>query len=165
MLNPAETLDRKSNIGRGGRQLKRGGGSSFIIITIIIISIIIIIIIVIIATTITVTIARQFDTAGRPIYPNLPYSPYTSPCSSPRWAKIKQDFPQFSTGIELKPLPPKTGLLLFEDTKNIVFNSRVKRKPLKETKRVSSEQNGDYVQLNQYKLQVIHDTKLVSVFE
>ena len=32
--------------------------------------------------------------------------------------------------------------------------SRVKRKPLKETKRVSSEQNGDYVQLNQYKLQV-----------
>ena len=31
---------------------------------------------------------------------------------------------------------------------------RVKRKPLKETKRVSSEQNGDYVQLNQYKLQV-----------
>ena len=42
--------------------------------------------------------------------------------------------------------------------KNIVFNSRVKRKPLKETKRVSSEQNGDYVQLNQYKLQVFHDT-------
>ncbi len=32
--------------------------------------------------------------------------------------------------------------------------SRIKRKPLKETKRVSSEQNGDYVQLNQYKLQV-----------
>jgi [calcium/calmodulin-dependent protein kinase] kinase len=29
----------------------------------------------------------------------------------------------------------------------------VKRKPLKETKRVSSEQNGDFVQLNQYKLQ------------
>merc|ERR1719341_1015040 len=56
---------------------------------------------------------EEFDTAGRPIYPNLPYSPYTSPCSSPR----------------------------------------VKRKPLKETKRVSSEQNGDYVQLNQYKLQ------------
>ena len=81
MLNPAETLDRKSNIGRGGRQLKRGGGSSFIII------IIIIIIITIIVTTITLTIAQQFDTAGRPIYPNLPYSPYTSPCSSPRWAK------------------------------------------------------------------------------
>ena len=84
MLNPAEMLDRKSNIGRGGRQLKRGGGSSFIIIIIIIITIIIIVIIV---TTITLTIARQFDTAGRPIYPNLPYSPYTSPCSSPRWAK------------------------------------------------------------------------------
>lgn len=57
--------------------------------------------------------AEELDHAGRPIYPNLPYSPYTSPCSSPR----------------------------------------VKRKPLKETKRVSSEQNGDYVQLNQYKLQ------------
>ena len=30
---------------------------------------------------------------------------------------------------------------------------RVKRKPLKETKRASSEQLGDFVQLNQYKLQ------------
>ena len=29
---------------------------------------------------------------------------------------------------------------------------RIKRKPLKETKRASSEQLGDYVQLNQYKL-------------
>jgi len=56
---------------------------------------------------------EEVDNSGRPIYPNLPYSPYSSPCSSPR----------------------------------------VKRKPLKETKRVSSEQNGDYVQLNQYKLQ------------
>lgn len=55
----------------------------------------------------------EADEASRPIYPNLPYSPYSSPCSSPR----------------------------------------VKRKPLKETKRVSSEQNGDYIQLNQYKLQ------------
>jgi [calcium/calmodulin-dependent protein kinase] kinase len=50
---------------------------------------------------------------NRPIYPNLPYSPYSSPCSSPR----------------------------------------KKRKPLKETKRASSEQLGDFVQLNQYKLQ------------
>ena len=31
---------------------------------------------------------------------------------------------------------------------------RMKRKPLKETKQVSCEQNGDCVQLNQYKLQV-----------
>lgn len=53
------------------------------------------------------------ESLDKPIYPNLPYSPYSSPCSSPR----------------------------------------VKRKPLKETKRVSSEQNGDFVQLNQYKLQ------------
>lgn len=57
------------------------------------------------------SVAKQAS-LDRPIYPNLPYSPYTSPCSSPR----------------------------------------VKRKPLKETKRVSSETNGDYVQLNQYKL-------------
>lgn len=53
------------------------------------------------------------DDGARPIYPNLPYSPYTSPCSSPR----------------------------------------VKRKPLVETRTVSTEHNGDYVQLNQYKLQ------------
>jgi len=53
------------------------------------------------------------EDVNKPIYPNLPYSPYSSPCSSPR----------------------------------------VKRKPLKETKRVNSEQNGDYIQLNQYKLQ------------
>jgi len=53
------------------------------------------------------------DDGSRPIYPNLPYSPYSSPCSSPR----------------------------------------VKRKPLKETRTVSTEHNGDYVQLNQYKLQ------------
>lgn len=53
------------------------------------------------------------DNGSRPIYPNLPYSPYSSPCSSPR----------------------------------------VKRKPLKETRTVSTEHNGDYVQLNQYKLQ------------
>jgi len=53
------------------------------------------------------------ENGSRPIYPNLPYSPYSSPCSSPR----------------------------------------VKRKPLKETRTVSTEHNGDYVQLNQYKLQ------------
>jgi len=51
--------------------------------------------------------------SSKPIYPNLPYSPYTSPCSSPR----------------------------------------IKRKPLVETRTVSTEHNGDYVQLNQYKLQ------------
>lgn len=57
--------------------------------------------------------ACSSEDVNRPIYPNLPYSPYTSPCSSPR----------------------------------------VKRKPLKETKTVSTEQSGDYIQLNQYKLQ------------
>ena len=51
----------------------------------------------------------------RPIYPNLPYSPYGSPGSSPR----------------------------------------VRRKPLRETKRVNSivQSDGEYVQLNQYKLE------------
>jgi len=53
------------------------------------------------------------DAHKRSIYPHLPYSPYSSPGSSPR----------------------------------------VKRKPLVETKRASSFQLGDYVQLNQYKLQ------------
>jgi len=50
---------------------------------------------------------------NRPIYPNLPYSPYSSPYDTPRR----------------------------------------RTRPLKETKRASSEQQGDYVQLNQYKLQ------------
>ncbi|CAL4080881.1 unnamed protein product, partial [Meganyctiphanes norvegica] len=48
----------------------------------------------------------------RPIYPNVPFSPYGSPCSSPR----------------------------------------LRRRPLKEVRRVSIEQNGEYTQLNQYKL-------------
>ncbi|XP_037088584.1 calcium/calmodulin-dependent protein kinase kinase 1-like [Pollicipes pollicipes] len=50
----------------------------------------------------------------RPIYPNIPFSPYGSPCCSPRF----------------------------------------KKRPLREVHRVVSvEHNGDYVQLNQYKLQ------------
>ncbi|KAK2708379.1 hypothetical protein QYM36_014103, partial [Artemia franciscana] len=49
---------------------------------------------------------------ARPLFPNLPYSPYNSPCSSPR----------------------------------------LKRKPLRESQRVSKEVVGDYVQLNQYLL-------------
>ena len=49
----------------------------------------------------------------RPIYPNIPFSPYGSPCCSPRF----------------------------------------KKRPLREVHRVVSvEHNGDYVQLNQYKL-------------
>jgi len=56
---------------------------------------------------------QKVENGMRPIYPNLPYSPYSSPCSSPR----------------------------------------VKRRPLVETRTVSTEQNGEFVQLNQYKLQ------------
>lgn len=48
----------------------------------------------------------------RPIYPSLPFSPYGSPCSSPR----------------------------------------LKRQPLKESRRVSIETHDNYVQLNQYRL-------------
>lgn len=55
------------------------------------------------------------EATTRPIYPNLPYSPCSSPSSSPR----------------------------------------VRRKPLRETTRVNStvQSDGEYVQLNQYKLE------------
>ncbi len=58
---------------------------------------------------------HQHSQQPRPIMPNLPYSPYGSPNSSPR----------------------------------------VKRKPLRETKRVNSinDQSGEFVQLNQYKVE------------
>lgn len=51
----------------------------------------------------------------RPIYPNVPYSPYSSPFSSPR-------------------------------------AYRRTRPPLKESRRISIEQSGSFLQLNQYKL-------------
>lgn len=53
-------------------------------------------------------------TAGRPIFPNCPYSPYGSPTHSPR--------------------------------------SNRKRQPPRESRRVSIEKLGHYLQLNQYKL-------------
>ena len=52
----------------------------------------------------------------RPIYPNVPYSPYGSPFSSPRSYR------------------------------------RTNRPPLKESRRISIEQSGSFLQLNQYKL-------------
>ena len=57
-------------------------------------------------------IQSKSELGDRPIYPNVPFSPYGSPCSSPQ----------------------------------------LKRKPLKESRRVSIEKNGEYIQLNQYKL-------------
>ncbi|XP_064095997.1 calcium/calmodulin-dependent protein kinase kinase 1-like isoform X3 [Macrobrachium nipponense] len=56
--------------------------------------------------------SKSVNMGDRPIYPNVPFSPYGSPCSSPR----------------------------------------LRRRPLKESRRVSIEKNGEYTQLNQYKL-------------
>ena len=69
---------------------------------------------------------------SRPIYPNLPYSPYSSPNSSPRWAasphRCKQSwYPVF----------------------------RVRRRPLKVTKQASTEHRDNYMQVN-----VIHYVRL-----
>lgn len=51
---------------------------------------------------------------NRPIYPNVPYSPYGSPFGSPRTGR--------------------------------------RRPPLRESRRISIEQTGSFLQLNQYKL-------------
>lgn len=56
---------------------------------------------------------QSFD-QNRPIYPNVPYSPYGSPYNSPRSGR--------------------------------------RRPPLRESRRVSIEQTGSFLQLNQYKL-------------
>ena len=64
----------------------------------------------------------------------------------------------FST-LKLKTLyyiiRKKQGHLVVKFCTKLFYYFRVKRKPLKETRTVSTEHNGDYVQLNQYKLQVI----------
>lgn len=56
---------------------------------------------------------RSLDSM-RPIYPNVPYSPYSSPFQSPRTGR--------------------------------------RRPPLRESRRISIEQSGSFLQLNQYKL-------------
>lgn len=56
----------------------------------------------------------KFDQSSRPIYPNVPYSPYGSPYGSPRSGR--------------------------------------RRPPLRESRRISIEQTGSFLQLNQYKL-------------
>ena len=56
----------------------------------------------------------KFDQPSRPIYPNVPYSPYGSPYGSPRSGR--------------------------------------RRPPLRESRRISIEQTGSFLQLNQYKL-------------
>ena len=62
-----------------------------------------------------------------------------------------QIFPTLPTAPPA-PLQGKIFLKTHKKRKTILSN-RVKRKPLVETKRASSLQLGDYVQLNQYKLQ------------
>uniref|UniRef100_A0A2M3ZFM8 calcium/calmodulin-dependent protein kinase n=1 Tax=Anopheles braziliensis TaxID=58242 RepID=A0A2M3ZFM8_9DIPT len=57
---------------------------------------------------------QPLDQTTRPIYPNVPYSPYNSPYGSPRSGR--------------------------------------RRTPLRESRRVSIEQSGSFLQLNQYKL-------------
>ncbi|XP_035783007.1 calcium/calmodulin-dependent protein kinase kinase 1-like isoform X4 [Anopheles albimanus] len=57
---------------------------------------------------------QTLDQTTRPIYPNVPYSPYNSPYGSPRSGR--------------------------------------RRTPLRESRRVSIEQSGSFLQLNQYKL-------------
>uniref|UniRef100_A0A182SFK5 calcium/calmodulin-dependent protein kinase n=1 Tax=Anopheles maculatus TaxID=74869 RepID=A0A182SFK5_9DIPT len=57
---------------------------------------------------------QTLDQTNRPIYPNVPYSPYNSPYGSPRSGR--------------------------------------RRTPLRESRRVSIEQSGSFLQLNQYKL-------------
>lgn len=58
----------------------------------------------------------KIKSLDRPIYPNVPYSPYSSPFSSPRAFR------------------------------------RTNRPPLRESRRISIEQSGSFLQLNQYKL-------------
>ncbi|XP_061497336.1 calcium/calmodulin-dependent protein kinase kinase 1 isoform X3 [Anopheles gambiae] len=57
---------------------------------------------------------QTLEQTTRPIYPNVPYSPYNSPYGSPRSGR--------------------------------------RRTPLRESRRVSIEQSGSFLQLNQYKL-------------
>ena len=76
-------------------------------------------------------------TAARPIYPNLPYSPYSSPNSSPRSDNSMTHFPLSDSGHVMSYSLP---------------HSRVRRKPLKVTKQASTEHRDNYMQLNQYKL-------------
>lgn len=57
---------------------------------------------------------QSLDQSVRPIYPNVPYSPYGSPYGSPRSGR--------------------------------------RRPPLRESRRISIEQTGSFLQLNQYKL-------------
>ncbi|XP_032597721.1 calcium/calmodulin-dependent protein kinase kinase 1 [Drosophila grimshawi] len=63
---------------------------------------------------IAASICQQQSTETRPIYPNVPYSPYGSPYGSPRSVR--------------------------------------RRPPLRESRRISIEKSGSFLQLNQYKL-------------
>ena len=84
-----------------------------------------------------------------------PHSPVPSRCSSKLKLIIER---QLSLGQSTPGEEPQSGRSSLNASPyaspygSPCSSPRIKRKPLKETKRASSEQLGDYVQLNQYKL-------------
>ena len=86
---------------------------------------------------------------------SVPNSPLPSRCSSKLKMIIER---QLSLAQSQDPQDPQSGRSSLNASPYVspygspCSSPRIKRKPLKETKRASSEQLGDYVQLNQYKL-------------
>ena len=85
---------------------------------------------------------------------SVPNSPLPSRCSS----KLKMIIERQLSLSQSQSEDPQSGRSSLNASPYVspygspCSSPRIKRKPLKETKRASSEQLGDYVQLNQYKL-------------